>query len=270
MYFIQIIISKIKNTKFMNVHVILFPFYLMFFFFKFNELSSQYYRINSLLSNHISDYNKEIKSNINYTLKKHYFLGIFENSFEGNISTNNSLILPENNKNFNETKLIFRLKKTPHNEYTFIFNIFLLKKGENNHFILISNTFHIPFSDNYLSQIIKHHNFSYSIYIPTTIISIKEYKFLKKINSYQTLGNLTFNITELNIDFFNIEGILYLNNTKIYFNLFSDDKSVFKQIFIFGKFLIGIGTIHLFIYLTILDLIKNKDLEAIKVKYLFI
>ena len=92
----------------------------------------------------------------------------------------------------------------------------------------------------------------------------------KKINSYQTLGNLTFNITELNIDFFNIEGILYLNNTKIIFNLFSDDKSVFKQIFIFGKFLIGIGTIHLFIYLTILDLIKNKELEAIKVKYLFI
>ena len=34
--------------------------------------------------------------------------------------------------------------------------------------------------------------------------------------------------------------------------------------------LIGIGTIHLFIYLTILDLIKNKELEAIKVKYLFI
>ena len=58
--------------------------------------------------------------------------------------------------------------------------------------------------------------------------------------------------------------------TKINFNVFSDDKSVFKQIFIFGKFLIGIGTIHLFIYLTILDLIKNKELEAIKVKYLFI
>ena len=92
----------------------------------------------------------------------------------------------------------------------------------------------------------------------------------KKINSYQTLGILTFNITESNIDFFNIEGILYLNNTKINFNVFSDDKSVFKQIFIFGKYLIGIGTIHLFIYLTILDLIKNKELEAIKVKYLFI
>ncbi len=60
--------------------------------------------------------------------------------------------------------------------------------------------------------------------------------------------------------------MLYLNNTKMNFNLFSDDKSVFKQIFIFGKFLIGIGTIHLFIYLTILDLIKNKELEAIKVK----
>ena len=263
MYFIKKITSNIIQLfhNFKNIHVILIPFYLMFFYSKFNELTSQYYSINSLLSKHFLNYS-EIKSNMNNKEKKLFFLDIFEYSFEGLCSTNNSKY-----NEFNETKLFFSRKKFPSNdEFSFIFKILLLKKGESNNFILISNTFQIPFSDNRLSQISKYNNSLYFINIPTTIISIVEYNNFKKTNSFQILGNLSFDINQSDIYNYNLNGKLYLNDSIINFNLLSDNYSIFKKIFIFGKFLIGIGGIHFVIYLTILDIIKDKDFESIKVK----
>ena len=263
MYFIKNITSKTIQLfhKFKNIYAILIPFYLMFFYSKFNELTSQYYSINSLLSKHFLNYS-EIKSNMNNKEKKLFFLDIFEYSFEGLCSTINTKFYE-----FNETKLFFIRKKFPSNdEFSFLFKFLLLKKGENNNFMLISNIFQIPFNDNRLSQISKYNNLSYYINIPTTILSIIEYKNFKKINSFQILGNLTFDINQLDIYNYNLNGKLNLNNSIINFNLSSDNYNIFKKIFIFGKFLIGIGGIHFVIYLTILDIIKDKDFESIKVK----
>jgi len=268
MYIIKKISSKTIQLfhNFKNIYVILIPFYIMFFYSKFNELTSQYYSINSLLSKHFLNYS-EIGSNMNNKEKKLFFLDIFEYCFEGISSTNHTKF-----NEYNESKLLFSRKKLPsNNEFSFIFHFLLFKKGENNNFMIISNIFQIPLSDNRLSQISKYNNSSYFINIPTTIISINEYKHLKKKNSFQILGNLTFDINQTDIYNYNLNGKLYLNDSIINFKLISNKYSIFKNIFIFGKFLIGIGGIHFIIYLTILDIIKDKDFESIKVKnyYLF-